>query len=89
MPFTRLQKTPSQNSRANPCIHAVATIEGKQAYSCNPHKVGEEVSNKETRNQFEPRDVRVSLPRRADERSEVRSSGDNVPTSASLDVEVD
>ena len=53
------------------------------------HKVCEEVSNKEIRNHFEPRDVRVSLPRRADEQSEVRSSGDNVPTSASLDVEVD
>ena len=54
-----------------------------------PHKVREEVSKKETRNHFEPRDVRVSLPRRADESSDVRSSGDNVPTSASLDVEVD
>ena len=32
-----------------------------------PHKVHEEVSKKETRNHFEPRDVRVSLPRRADE----------------------
>src|SRR6266487_5490618 len=32
-----------------------------------PHKVCEEVSNKERRNHFEPRDVRVSLPRRADE----------------------
>ncbi len=32
-----------------------------------PHKVCEEVSNKEIRNRFEPRDVRVSLPRRADE----------------------
>jgi len=32
-----------------------------------PHKVREEVSKKETRNHFEPRDVRVSLPRRADE----------------------
>jgi hypothetical protein len=53
------------------------------------HKVCEEVSNKEIRNHFEPRDVRVSLPRRADESSEVRSSGDNVPTSASLDVDVD
>ena len=52
-------------------------------------KVCEEVSNKEMRNHCEPRDVRVSLPRRADESSEVRSSGDNVPTSASLDVEVD
>ena len=31
------------------------------------HKVCEEVSNKEIRNHFEPRDVRVSLPRRADE----------------------
>jgi hypothetical protein len=54
-----------------------------------PHKVHEEVSKKETRNHFEPRDVRVSLPRRADEKSEVRSSGDNVPTPASLNVEVD
>jgi hypothetical protein len=54
-----------------------------------PHKVHEEVSKKETRNHFEPRDVRVSLPRRADEKSEVRSSGDNVPTPASLDAEVD
>jgi len=32
-----------------------------------PRKVCEEVSNKEIRNQFEPRDVRVSLPRRAEE----------------------
>jgi len=32
-----------------------------------PHKVREGVSKKETRNHFEPRDVRVSLPRRADE----------------------
>jgi len=32
-----------------------------------PHKVCEEVSNKETRNQLEPCDVQVSLPRRADE----------------------
>ena len=31
------------------------------------HKVCEEVSNKEIRNQFEPCDVQVSLPRRADE----------------------
>jgi hypothetical protein len=31
------------------------------------HKVCEEVSKKERRNHFEPRDVRVSLPRRADE----------------------
>jgi len=54
-----------------------------------PHKVCEEVSNKEMRNHFEPRDVRVSLPRRADESSEVRSSGNNVPASASLDVEAD
>ena len=54
-----------------------------------PRKVYEEVSNKETRNHFEPRDVRVSLPRRAEESSEVRSSGDNVPTSASLDAETD
>lgn len=54
-----------------------------------PHKIREEVSNKETRNQFEPDDVSVSLPRRADEQSEVRSSGDNVPLSASLDVERD
>jgi len=54
-----------------------------------PHKVCEEVSNKEIRNHFEPRDVRVSLPRRADESSEVRNSGDNVLTSASLDAEVD
>jgi hypothetical protein len=30
-------------------------------------KICEEVSNKETRNHFEPRDVRVSLPRRAEE----------------------
>jgi hypothetical protein len=30
-------------------------------------KVCEEVSKKEIRNHFEPRDVRVSLPRRADE----------------------
>jgi RNA-directed DNA polymerase len=45
--------------------------------------------SQETRNHFEPRDVRVSLPRRADEKSEVRSSGNNVPTSASLDAEVD
>ena len=51
-------------------------------------KVCEEVSKKETRNHFEPRDVRVSLPRRADESSEVRSSGDNGPTSASRAVEV-
>jgi hypothetical protein len=32
-----------------------------------PHKVREEVSNKEIRNQFEPCDVQVSLPRRAAE----------------------
>jgi hypothetical protein len=32
-----------------------------------PQKVCEEVSHKETRNQCEPRNVRVSLPRRADE----------------------
>ena len=54
-----------------------------------PHKVHEEVSKQETRHHFEPRDVRVSLPRRADESSAVRSSGDHVPTSASLNVEVD
>jgi hypothetical protein len=54
-----------------------------------PHKICEKVSNKETRNQFEPCNVQVSLPRRADEQSEVRSSGDNVPASASLDVEAD
>jgi hypothetical protein len=54
-----------------------------------PHKVCKEVSKKETRNHFEPCDVQVSLPRRADESSEVRSSGNNVPTSASLDAEVD
>src|SRR5574341_494497 len=53
------------------------------------HKVCEEVSNKEMRDRFEPCDVQVSLPRRAAEQSKVRSSGDNVPTSASLDVEVD
>ena len=51
-------------------------------------KVCEEVSKKETKHHCEPRDVRVSLPRRADESSEVRSSGDKVPTSASLNVEV-
>ena len=54
-----------------------------------PRKVREEVSKKETRNHFEPCDAQVSLPGRADESSEVRSFGDNVPTSASLDVEVD
>jgi len=32
-----------------------------------PHKVCEEVSKKETRNHFEPCDVQVSLPRRAEE----------------------
>jgi len=32
-----------------------------------PHKVREEVSDKEMWNHSEPRDVRVSLPRRADE----------------------
>jgi hypothetical protein len=32
-----------------------------------PHKVHEEVSKKETRHHFEPCDVQVSLPRRADE----------------------
>jgi len=32
-----------------------------------PHKVREEVSKKEIRNPFEPRNVRVSLPRRAEE----------------------
>ena len=54
-----------------------------------PHKVHEEVSKKETRHHCEPCEVQVSLPRRADESSEVRSSGNNVPTSASLDAEVD
>jgi hypothetical protein len=44
-----------------------------------PHKVGEKVSNKEIRNQFEPCNVQVSLPRRAAEQSKVRSSGNNVP----------
>ena len=54
-----------------------------------PRKVCEEVSKKEIRNHFEPCDGQVFLPRRADEYSEVRSSGDNVLTSASLDAEVD
>ena len=45
--------------------------------------------SQETRNHCEPRDVRVSLPRRADEQSAVRSSGNNGPTSASRDAEVD
>ena len=45
--------------------------------------------SKEIRHPFEPRDVRVSLPRRADESSEVRSSGNNVLTSASLGAEAD
>jgi hypothetical protein len=54
-----------------------------------PHKVREEVSNKETRNHFEPCDVQVSLPRRADESSEGRSSGDKVLTCASRDAEGD
>jgi hypothetical protein len=51
-------------------------------------KVCEEVSKKEIRHHFEPRDVRVSLPRRADASSAGRSSGDHVPTAASLNVEV-
>jgi hypothetical protein len=54
-----------------------------------PHKVCEEVSHKGTWNQCEPRNVRVSLPRRAEESSEVRSSGNNVLVSASLAAETD
>ena len=70
-------------------LEAVATREVNERTYVAPHSIREEVSNKEIRNHFEPRDVRVSLPRRAAEQSKVRSSGDNVPTSASLDVEVD
>jgi hypothetical protein len=54
-----------------------------------PRKVCEEVSQKEMWNHCEPCDVQVSLPGRADESSEVRSSGNNVLTSANLDAEVD
>ena len=76
-------------------IHSALPLSGACDQEVNertdvaPHKVHEEVSKKATRNHCEPRDVRVSLPRRADEKSEVRSSGDTVPTPASLDVEVD
>ena len=80
-PLTKSAEKPRRSDRCDQEVHKRTLV--------TLHKIGKEVSNKETRNHFEPRDVRVSLPRRADERSEVRSSGDNVPTSASLDVEVD
>ena len=72
-----------------PLALAICDQEVNKRITVVPHKARKEVSKKETRNHFEPRDVRVSLPRRADESSEVRSSGNNVPASASLDVEAD
>src|SRR5216683_7587338 len=86
--------------RAQTCCIIIATIVKPLALAiCDqevnkrilavPHKVREEVSDKEMWNHSEPRDVRVSLPRRADESSEVRSSGNNVPPSASFDAETD
>ena len=54
-----------------------------------PHKIREDVAKKETRHHVEPCDVQVSPPSRADASSEVRSSGDHVPISDSLDLETD
>ncbi len=72
-----------------PLALAICDQEVNKRILAVPHKVREEVSDKEMWNHSEPRNVRVSLPRRADESSEVRSSGNNVPPSASLDAETD
>jgi hypothetical protein len=50
-----------------PAILDAATSEVNERTHVAPHNAREEVPNKERRNQFEPCDVQVSLPRRADE----------------------
>jgi hypothetical protein len=58
----------SQQNRAGiPWLEPCCDQEVSKRTLATLHKVYEEVSNKEIRNHFEPRDVRVSLPRRADE----------------------
>ena len=55
------------SARASLPLPAACDQEVNERTDVAPHKVHEEVSKKETRHHFEPRDVRVSLPRRADE----------------------
>jgi hypothetical protein len=54
-------------ARASLPLSAACDQEVSKRTLATLQKVCEEVSKKETRNHFEPRDVRVSLPRRADE----------------------
>jgi hypothetical protein len=85
----RCSRLPPASAPASLPLPGACDQEVNERTDVAPHKVHEEVSKQETRHHFEPRDVRVSLPRRADESSAVRSSGNHVPTSASLDAEVD
>ena len=50
-----------------PLALAICDQEVNKRILAVPHKVREEVSDKEMWNHSEPRNVRVSLPRRADE----------------------
>ena len=83
--------TRSEHAEGHTAHPAMASCDQEVNERANvaPRKVREEVSKREIRNHFEPCDVQVSLPRRADEQSEVRSPGNNVPVSTSFDVETD
>src|SRR5216683_2508690 len=90
-PWARIRARCEASSKSSeiPLALAICDQEVNKRILAVPHKVGEEVSDKEMWNHSEPRNVRVCLPRRADESSEVRSSGNNVPPSASFDAEKD
>jgi hypothetical protein len=58
---------PDRTGRCTPPTSVGCDQEVNNRTLVTPHKICEEVSLKETRNHFEPCDVQVSLPRRADE----------------------
>ena len=70
LPNHGLEPTPSSVRSSLPLSGACDQEVNERTYVA-PHKVHEEVSKQEIRHHFEPCDVQVSLPRRADEQSEV------------------